>query len=211
MNPYSNLKNDMVKESWKTISKWVESSSSKNGLPDGVSSDQIKEAEQQMCLVLPDDLKEVYRIHNGSSLISFFDFGYLMPLFIPLGLSKQAQNSYQEIVSKWKWYKEYLDEGVYEGLSSFPVESTKIKSDHWNRKWIPITDNMAGDQLCIDLDPEIEGTYGQVIAWDHEAGATKVIAPSFQNWLEDLALQLESDMCVFDEVNYGTITLRSKI
>ena len=36
----------------------------------------------------------------------------------------------------------------------------------WNLKWVPFTYNGGGDHPCIDLDPAVTGTVGQVVQSD---------------------------------------------
>ncbi len=55
----------------------------------------------------------------------------------------------------------------------------------------PVTDN-SGNHALIDLDPAPGGAVGQVVGFDHEAGPTGVLAPSFAAWLAALAAGLEA-------------------
>lgn len=200
----------MIEQDWNTIESWLQSTAKPDfTFPTGVTPAQWDAAEETLSVTFPEDFKAAYQIHNGSQRVGLFDYGYLLPLFIPETLSKRERNAYREIITKWTWYREYLEEGLYDDLSSSPEDPTHIKSDHWNRRWIPITDNDAGDQLCLDLDPGPEGASGQIIFWDHEVGATQVIANSFENLLAEIANRVMADRCEFDKTNFGTIQLKS--
>ena len=198
-----------MEQYWETIERWIQSETKPDfEFPEGVTETQLVAAEETLSVSFPDDFKAAYRLHNGSQRIFLFEYGYLMPLFIPEELSKRVRNSYREIVTKWSWFKEYLEEGVYDGLNSSPEEPAKIKSDHWNLHWIPISDNDAGDQLCLDLDPGSEGQVGQIIFWDHEVGATKVIASSFEELMKQIAQIVSADRCEFDKNSFGAIRIK---
>jgi cell wall assembly regulator SMI1 len=58
-----------------------------------------------------------------------------------------------------------------------------IGDDWWNSRWVPLTENECGDMICLDFAPAPGGIVGQVIDWWHEQGPTRVLAPSFEEWL----------------------------
>lgn len=77
-----------------------------------------------------------------------------------------------------------------------------IKTDHWNRKWIPFTCDDTGDFLCIDLDPPKGGKKGQIIFWWHEVGAVTVVADGFRELICRLADDLESGVYTYTKKGF---------
>src|ERR1700677_3273303 len=76
-----------------------------------------------------------------------------------------------------------------------------IKPVFWNKRRIYITDN-SGDHLTLDLDPPENGRYGQVLHHSHEVGPTKVVAASWSDFLNQLAIDLESGKYIYFEYEY---------
>lgn len=89
--------------------------------------------------------------------------------------------SIEEILLNWTIWKELLNSGYFEGCL---VDNDKeIQPDWWNIGWLPFTDNGAGDHICIDFNPTNLGVIGQIIEVWHDNNSRRVIASSFQSWL----------------------------
>lgn len=182
---------------WNRIKKWIEQQSDTASFEVGASDEDISKAES-IVGKLPSDVRESYRIHNGTNLIWITDDGYLMPLFVPTQVSRRKQSQFNAVVKRWTLFKELLDSGGFEGAGFSSDPAGPIKTDHWNARWIPITDNKCGDHLCIDMAPGKGGKKGQIIQWDHEVGAKRVVASSMSAWLEKIADDMESGQYTFD-------------
>jgi cell wall assembly regulator SMI1 len=68
-----------------------------------------------------------------------------------------------------------------------------VRAHKWNRHWILIADNGGGDARALDLDPPHDGMSGQVITQSRDVERVRVLAPSFQAYLEAFADDLEQD------------------
>ncbi len=186
-----------MKSIWNRIEEWIAEQASGVFLENGVSASDIDNAEAILGK-LPSDVRASYKIHNGTNLLWLTEDGYLMPLFVPSHVPRKKQHRYNAIVKRWTLFKELLDGGGFEGPGFVSEPVGPIKTDHWNPKWIPITDNRCGDHICIDMSPAKGGKKGQVIRWDHEVGATQVIAASFTEWLENVADEMDDGGVVLD-------------
>jgi cell wall assembly regulator SMI1 len=130
------------------------------------------------------DFKASYRIHDGQvfNVLNFFDGWEFLCL--------------DRIVGDWDSWKELLDEGEFEDIQS--DSDGAIKTDYWwNPKWIPITSNGAGDNECLDLDPDESGTLGQVIIMVHDDSFRPLITNSFRAWLDKFANDLEAGVYIY--------------
>lgn len=151
-------------------------------LNDGASDEDFAELETVLGFALPDEFKEIYRIHNGSKNENAFVDGEWL--------------SIQQISTDYTMWKELYDAGDFEedgeDMGCEPTHSA-IKSDFWfNPKWIPLTSNGA-DGKMIDLDPTPDGKIGQIIHMIHDAYARELIAPSLKAFFEQFANDLEND------------------
>ena len=72
-------------------------------------------------------------------------------------------------------------------FTSFPEGA--IKKRYFNPNWIPIIFDNLGNYIGIDLDPDVNGTAGQVINFGRDEEDMFVIAESFEKFL-DFSLEL---------------------
>ncbi len=100
-------------------------------------------------------------------------------------------------------WKELFDAGEFddpECFSSYCELDRVIKINYWwNPKWIPITYDGAGNQDCLDLDPDINGNYGQIITLWHDCDDRELVAVNFRSWLEKIAEDLESGVYIYNQ------------
>jgi cell wall assembly regulator SMI1 len=169
-----------VRESWKRIADWYDGSPRRGLiiLSAGASEGQLKALEQAIGNHLPEDLRESYLLHNGTS--DLLGFGEVMPL--------------NRVEAMWRMYADWQRENGY-GLGPDweprDIEGP-IKPIWWSPLRIPVTDNGGGDPVMIDLDPGEGGTRGQVIRFSHEVGPEKVMARSWAEWLSGIEDELEA-------------------
>jgi cell wall assembly regulator SMI1 len=179
-----------VKESWKRIETWYaeHGPGRPSDLAKGATSASIKAFEKEIGATLPNDFKESVRIHDGSGWWVPPRHGELLSLELML--------------KQWRMYSEWKAKGDYavEGGESWKPTDLKgpVKRVFWNQTRIHVSDN-SGDHLTLDLDPPPKGKYGQVIHHSHEVGPTRVVAPSWTEFLSDLAVDLESGKFIYFE------------
>jgi cell wall assembly regulator SMI1 len=160
-----------MEQTWQKFETWLA-----NNWPEGLTSlnppasdEQISRLEAQLGATLPADFVACLKVHNGQNgFSSVFDGVEFL--------------SCEEIYSQWTVWKDLLDGGEFKGISSEPDQG--IKNDWWNSKWIPFTHNGGGDHLCLDLDPAVSGSVGQVITMWHDMGAREFQARSFGEYFE---------------------------
>lgn len=172
-------KSSSVRDAWARLETWLGAKLPGQALPDGASNDDITRAEAAIGLPFPAELSELYKRHNGSNRIWLCERGFIIPLYDPEG---------EHLVDSWTFMKSMVEKGAFSQKSE-PIGP--IKADWWNTKWIPVTANLGGDYICVDLDPGPGGTKGQVIAWWHEKGASEVLAEGVGAWLSGVAEDLE--------------------
>jgi len=153
-------------------------------LNNGATQEEIEELEAKLGIGLPEDLKESYRLHNGEN-----DTADEVSLIH--GDEPYVLLTIKGIFDEWKSWKGLIDKGAFATDESVPDKG--IRSNWWNSGWIPFASNGGGDSLCIDLAPTKEGTAGQVITMNHETPKRKRLAPSFAEWLAELAEKWEED------------------
>jgi len=160
-------------------------------LQPGASEAQIKTAQEFLSIEFPSSVKASYRIHNGQSS---YEYGFFQG---------REFLSLERIQDEWKVWKDLLDDKNFANLQSDP--DLGIRSDWWNPLWIPLTYDGSGNHHCLDLNPAYGGVTGQIITMWHDSSEREIVAPSFFDWLERYALELELEQLVFDEQCNGII------
>jgi cell wall assembly regulator SMI1 len=149
----------------------------------GAAEPEIAATERLLGLILPEEVRCFYRLHDGTDdagLFPSFDRWDEMA-FSPLPL--------REARTAWENWKTLVDGGEFADQASEPAAG--IRADWWNRGWMPIASNGAGDSQCIDMAPTEGGTAGQVISMWHESGARECLATSLTDYLHRIADGLE--------------------
>lgn len=168
----------------------------------GVSESDFFELEKIIGNPLPNEFKEFYRVHNGQQQthLTLFDGDLLLDT--------------NRIIQEWQNWHAILPEIEQQVLNEFGsrIESSPekgIKKDWWNRNWIPFTSNGCGDSFCIDLDPDAEGKYGQIIRMWHDDALRELVAESFKDWIEKYILDLQDNKYEFsDSLGWGGLLLK---
>ena len=179
-----------IETSWSVIHAWLnrEASAAEANLRRGLVGPGIERAERTMRVLLPTDYRASLTMHDGD------DF--------PTGLIEGWKLSpLASVVQTWKMLKELWDEGTFahEEDPSLPVDGG-VRPHWWLPRWIPVTEDGAGNHHILDLDPAPGGTAGQVVTFFHDSGRREVVASSFDEFLADFASRLERGMC---EVAYS--------
>lgn len=164
----------------------------------GASDEDFEKLENVLGIKLPDEFKEVYRIHNGSDIEgNFIDIIWF---------------SIDGIINDYQVWKEVFDEGHFLDEAGNDIgcepQSNAIKADfHFNPKWIPISANGGGDGLMIDLDPTPDGRVRQIIQMWHDEPSRTLEAVSLKALFEQFATDLENDRYVIHPDYEGIVPI----
>jgi cell wall assembly regulator SMI1 len=188
-----------MEEIWKRIDSWLEANAPVvfQSLQPGASDSQIQAVEDALSIQFPEDVRASYRIHNGQSTVDYGAHG-LIPLAREFLCLERLQH-------KWQVNEEVFGGGDFPDLDG--DSDPGIRADWWNRRWIPLTSDGAGDSECLDLDPADGGAVGQIITMMTHDNRREMVASSFRSWLEEYATKLESGEYVFSEESDGIVTL----
>lgn len=141
----------------------------------GASEEMLQTLEHHVGSELTDDFKALYRSSNGfrpDAIASLF-YG------IPFCSIEHIHTGYQS----------------RETLGGGPVlryADSGVKLDYtYSLKRVPIGDDNGTCLLCIDLDPDEDGQYGQVILVDHDMGVALKLADSISELIAKFIRDIE--------------------
>lgn len=164
---------------------------------EGASEQDFVKLEQILGFVLPDDFKEIYRIHDGSKNWFVLAGDDWLPI--------------ESIISEYQAWKRLYDEGCFQnddGIDFGCVADDGIKENFWfNPRWLPFSKNACGDNKMIDLDPSDTGVAGQVIQMWHNDPGRERLAVSLKAFFEQYAKDLEDGCYVIHPEYEGLVRL----
>lgn len=171
---------DILEENIKTFSKSILEK------PSRIS--KIQSIEKEMNIKFPKELKDIYLISNGSSGVPAILGFELMTL--------------DDLVSEWRNNKNLLESESYKNIKVKSKSENTIKESVFDENWIPFATNNIHTFLAIDLNPDENGNYGQIINCGTLGNETKyVLADSLTTLLSDTimiyeynGLKIEEDM-----------------
>ena len=179
-----------VSDSWSRIAAWYDEHTfpGKFTLNSGASPEAVDQLEQTLGSSLPSDFRESLLLHDAGKFCWLLWYGELL--------------NTDAIARQWTTYRDWQDRGEYaiDGSADWMPHAIEgpIKPVFWSTKRVPITDN-SGNHLILDLDPPVEGIYGQVVDHSHEVGPRTVLAPSWEEFLAQIAMDLDVGKYVYDE------------
>ena len=148
---------------------------------------QVEQAESRIGYALPESLKALYLTHNGESDGHglFLGMRYL---------------SIEEALHEWQNSPAMAAKTTPQAENKpVSVPPKHIKTAYANPQYFPISKGDSGQYLVVDLDPDIEGSIGQVINIDPNGQTRHVIAHDVVGLVALMANQLA-------EGNYQFIT-----
>lgn len=128
----------------------------------------ITALEAHFGVVVPEDLKALYRWKNGQQHdchASFVNNAEFLPL-------ADALESAKELTSM--------------------IGSDFESPDWWRAGWFPIFHNGGGDHICYDAEGAFTGEPGQLLEFWHADSDRNVIAPDLASFLQSLAAYYEA-------------------
>ena len=187
-----------MKTIWQRIENWlsIHSPVIRKSLHPSISDAELKNLETIIGCRLPEDFIEFYKIHNGQKTEAegLIDAEELL--------------SATRIIEEWTVWNHLLNKGDFTKNDGSYYTSTPdkgIKNYWWNPKWIPVSYDGSGNHYCMDLDPEKDGNYGQIIRMWHDDPARELIASSFSQWMKEFAEDLEKGAFIYSKEYGGVI------
>ena len=163
---------------WERIEAWHEAEGQTGNLNPGASAEAIAQAEKDMGLTFPPELRESLLRHGGSA-DSGWHTGELLSL--------------ERIADERKVWMDLLGDGTFDGNASHNAGSEALQAGWWNPAWIPLDSDGGGNGAVIDLHPGPQGTVGQVIDMDHEVGPSGPKYASLSAYLEAMLERLAEE------------------
>jgi cell wall assembly regulator SMI1 len=137
---------------------------------------ELKTCEAALGLRLPDDMRELYRWHNGQGQGGGYFFDIQGPCsFMRLQRVQEVHANLSEI------------------LGELEDEEGSGRDTWWHRAWVPFLDN-GGDCLCVDTRGALGGVAGQVVYFAHDDSARSIECPSLEKWLGTFVAGLEAGL-----------------
>ena len=145
----------------------------------------ISRLETTTGLTLPEDLKQLYRLHNGESGHAGLFFG--LPFI-----------SIDEALAEWTVWENLAGSTASLDTSIISVPANHIKEQYINTRYLPISKDYGGNNIGIDLDPGPDGISGQVINFGRDEDTRFVIAPSLAGFMEFILHHVKNGNYTFE-------------
>lgn len=159
---------------------------------------KIEEVERKMGITFPDDVKTLYLTHDGENDEGpglFFGLSFL---------------SLESMLAEWKNCFELSDDEELQQIESYSVPEGAIKEQYLNRYWIPIAHDHGGNFLGIDLEPDSNGIYGQLINFGRDETVKHVIAYNITDFITFIAQTLKNGAYTIDEETFWSYGYREE-
>jgi cell wall assembly regulator SMI1 len=176
-----------MNEIWHRFESWLNANFKEafHDLNKPISKEQISLLEKTLSIKLPEEFVYFLKLHNGQA----GDSGWI--------IDGSELLSSERIIDEWTVWNDLLKGGDFDDCME--ERDNGVKSDWWNSKWIPFTYDGSGNHLCIDLDPAVNGTYGQIITMWHDDGEREVKAKSFMEWFSQYVQDIENGKYVYSD------------
>jgi cell wall assembly regulator SMI1 len=162
-----------MKTVWQRIHNWFAANAPAGygHLRPGASTEQIRAAEREIGLRLPEDVETSLRVHDGQQTQARYGQGLiggegwrLLPL--------------EEMVEVWGYWS---------------------KAEPQDRWYVPIADLGTGDFVFVNLDPTAK-LPGELRIQRRDTPESHPFWTSFHDWLEEFADELEGGVFAYCEV-----------
>ena len=179
-----------MKQQWERIEAWLASHAPHilRDLRKGASGAALAKLESRLQRPLPETIRAFYTIHDGQKSECPEGLFYSLQ-FMPLARVLKSQILWASLV-------DMNDELAY-AMSSSP--KGHIKPLYANPLWIPFAHDQSGNHLGIDLDPDTAGIEGQVIVFGRDENCKRLVASSFEEFIQMFLQQLEGGNFVIEE------------
>ena len=184
----------MISEYWERIEmRWERGENAPTMLEDlnpGASEDEIAALESELGRAIPRDFRDSLKLHNGESdgwpCKAFADYGAYLGTDRILEIWKQRLEIAQDLSDE---DMPDPDELIRDGI--IQVEGP-VRPEMYLAEWIPIMECNGDVFWALDMNPAEDGEPGQVIEVDWEGCSWKVVSDSFESFMRDYIVRLES-------------------
>lgn len=178
LKKYGGSMKELLKKIKALLSKHVEMETTFNP---PATEEQILSVEENLGFKLSNDVRELYRVHNGQNNNGTLFFGLK---FLSLDESFEI------------WKDIFCDDvlsSIYDvDIISIPPKS--IKEVKYSKRYFPIATDFGGNFLVIDYDPDLtNGHVGQVINAGREEDIRYVITKNIRDFFEYMIDAVESN------------------
>ncbi len=169
--------------SWSKIDRWLKKNAplALATLQPAATEQKIDDLAEQLGMPVPPDLAASLLIHNGQSngsdWIGLMDGWRLMTC--------------AEIADWSSGMGKMLEGGEFRKFEA--RGSAQVKSDWWNRRWVPFLEGGDGNCLVVDMDPAAGGKAGQVIEFRHDEPSRPLRADSLTAYLSQFIEDLHDE------------------
>ena len=166
------------------------------------TADELAEFADAIGADLPPEVMALYRWHNGQKNDAtglFYGLGFL---------------SLDEAASEWQSWDAILsdDDDEIERLngSSTTAAPGIVKPLYGSRGWIPFAQDFSGNFLAIDLDPDDNGTRGQIINCGPDEDLKCLVADDMSAFIEWMVKALNAGKYTITDDGDGERSLNTK-
>lgn len=166
-----------VQAVWTRLEHWLADhlAALANDLAPSATEADLEALADRTGLALSEDLRAVYRRHDGQQSPVpglFFGLRFL---------------SASEAGDEWARWAELLrdDPDLAADVTVDSVPEGAVRPVYFFESWLPVATDGAGNGLAVDLDPGPNGTPGQVITFGADEPTRRVVAaslPDFVGW-----------------------------
>jgi cell wall assembly regulator SMI1 len=183
-----------MKTPWEQIEAWLAAHAPHllRNLRKGAAPSALAKLEAQIQRDLPESVRAFYAIHDGQKSQCPNGLFYSLQ-FMPLARVLESQRVWAGLVD--------MNDELAHAMCSSP--SGHIKPVYANPLWIPFADDQSGNHLGIDLAPDVEGSEGQVIVFGRDENCKRLVAQSFEAFIDIFIEQLEAGNFVIREKILG--------
>ncbi|MBK6691448.1 MAG: SMI1/KNR4 family protein [Myxococcales bacterium] len=171
------------------------------------TSDELADLERTLGCALPADVTSVLRVHNGQKQAMLSNRLVEASVTLPT-LTFLSTHDIAAIWTEWSELRAQTSESVMADLDAgcrvFRGARGKVKELYTSPGWIPLwADPTRPDYIGLDLDPEAQGTSGQIINFGRNEDRHFVAAPDFGALFEILVDEVEAGAWPASEMPYG--------
>jgi cell wall assembly regulator SMI1 len=163
--------------------------------------------EKTIGCTLDEDVKTILRLHNGQRQTMLVANDVVATPCLPT-LSFLSTQQIAAAWHEWDELRRETDAKELEELQAcggvFPGARGLVKPLYTSPGWIPLwADPQRADYVGLDLDPDTNGTRGQIINFGRDEERHFLCAPSFVALLEILIAEVESGAWPASEIQNG--------